>query len=1505
MEKLMMRSALSALTSLCFLSAAGLAVTGLAASPAPSGRADNYEEALAHAAATGRDIVVFQRGSDWNRLAETLYSKVWQSEDFVRELGPGFELVAVDYPETVGGATAKRLAQATDPKLPCPANQLVSVESKEAVAYRPRAADGAFLADPAKNPGQDTLTLTIRAVRGGRVLRLDFLTDTNMPGTGPGRASNGNFAISEVEAECAGKPVTLAAAWGSATEGAWGPWQTIDRITDKGDNLWNALAHLHVRRTLLLSLQSPLPRDAVLTVRILCRTQWGQHIPGCLSAAVLPDDALASDVLAVAAAQLQSARNAKFSWWDRGYCPRIALLDREGRAVAAENKPRLDLTEKTMAARVRELRAVREKRDSLWAEADKGAGPVKAELLRRSLDLLGFANWQGNDNCYAFVHKAIRDADPADESGAVRWLSFGGHGRDGATGMEAVWKALDEKKYEEALALVDKQLADPRNKALDPCRIQRIMLAKFHIYRRWPGHEEQRFDVQREIAALDSTTYLGIGAIGYLGMYRRSQTPMITYGWGPYQVKSGAIAWDLKDTSYFFDHAGPYTVTLSHAGGADTVRVTRIAFLDGASVLATATLATNLAPAGKVEAVLDLQGWRADRKYVLRLEMEAEPGKTNCTGNIGVEPIFVPAPGAPKTPSRAAEKLRPVLGTVDAVLAWQAKLGTDLQAAWSRGGSDLEKRLAKSPLRETVSRYELARACGAPAIAEVARKPGGLELLNGLLNDSEWIEDFLSSGPADRAGALENLRFLSVNATELDVPLYRQLATAMALCVSTNHSRYRLADRFAHIKRAHKDGLLHPEFDRHNVREMRWGIYMPGTARDYQYLLDDRQTPLDDYYGACWAVAYRDPNDYGYSVQGWGYCDPWRWFYGAGLGSRPLVAQRQCGGVCGTLSEYGASAAMAHGIMSCTVGQPGHCAYVIRSGDVWGIGFDVCGPWSTGFSVPGWDGTGYSVAAHVWEPVEADRGRFLSATRVTWLAHALADCARPSIRVLPGLGYRLYLGVGPALPDFAKLTPATTGVAKGFNLAEINSPGDNFALVWEGQIEVSGATGPVRVSTQSDDHSRVHVDGQLAVEANCARQEKILTMATGKHAVRVEFAQGGGSKYLAVGFEGIPSLGPWAAAYDKAMALQPLNYGTWIEYVKALESVTNVPPAAWNALGRAAAKAFAAHPQAGWALADRCFERIAPAMTPAERLAYLLSCHEEMRDEKILYKDFPWGGDLNRHADLIGDPAVAVDYFSRLMSIHHSTNAQNNWCFGQVLSWGQQRFAGNPATASSYAKAMESFFKSQGDAADKGLLSSTVAAGIRKASETGDLALFRQWNSMATAMLPALQPGDVHLNPQQAAAHPALAPFPGEALSREALLQTSSQCQFDRPLSYNKILDPESFGGWFDTNAEDKPWAQVQLAGDSQISGIVLVNRYEYGPEQDEFQWAAPLKVSVSADGKAWTDVASFEKAEPVFRVDLQGKEVRARYVRVERLPGKPQARFHFRNVIVYGKKLY
>lgn len=1372
-------------------------------------RAAHFEESLLRAKASGKDIVVLQRGSDWNRLGEMLYHEVWLKDEFARELGGGFILMTVDLPEQEGARALQGLFSPADGALsdrvkpvpvstpsrrietlaggetPLPANEVTLVESPGGAIFKQRT-DGTWVAE-GPNPVHDILTLKLKTAGGGQVLRLDFPTDPSQPGGGPGRAGNGNFVLTEVEMQSGATPMKLTAAWSNA--GSRDARVAIDGISDQNDKHWSGDGHHHVRRTLLLAMPEPVAAEAELTVRLFCRSPWGFHMPGCLRAAVLPDPGLREDLVQAVEAQLLKAKNSGYSWWDTTYCPRVALLDSEGRAVACENKPRRGLTPATLAARVKELRAVREKRDALWARAESAQGPEQADLLRQGLDVMGFANWAGNANCYRPIHDRIRAADPKDESGAVRWLTFGRDPRDGFQWTEPSWsKALEkpeltDEDFKEALARIDKELKDPRNRIFDHERIQRIMIAKYHLYARWPEHQEHRFDVQREIAALDPDTFWGIGARGELGLRYRSATPMLTYGWAANQVKPGLNAWDMTDTAYFFDHAGPYKIRLKHTGGKDGLQVRRVALLDGATVLAEAKPDAGLSSANaSVEVDLDFKDWRAGRKVTLRVELEAADGQTDSNGAFTVDPLLLPVPPLAAQPA-ATDELSAML-TRGEIAALQHKLGDALMAV-AKDASGKSRVADSADLRASLAQSELIRVCGAEKVAAIAAHDGGAWFLQSFFKDNEWLESFLASGNADWPQALENLYVLHRYGSGWDGPLSQRLATALALQWG-NGLRYRLVDRFRQIQQALRDGLMHISFESLNVREMRRAVPTYGTAKDFQFLLDDRQTRLRDYLGAHGAVRYVSYNVYGVSVQDqWNYIAPWTHFYGTGTGSRPFTAHRQVGGVCGTLSTYAPSVAQVHGIPGMDVGQPGHCAHIIRVGQEWPVGNSVT--WPTTASAPGWDGTGYPTLHRLYEPVVQDRERFMAATRLVWLARLQAE--------------RL-------------------------------------------KIDATGA----------------------------------LTMVdTG-----------------------------WMRTFDQAIAAQPSNYGTWLDYVKMLETVKDLPAATWLDVARRAARDLAVGHEAGWAIVRRCLDKALPRMTPAERLEVLVACNRELRQENwVKPVHFPYDGTLNWQVDRLGDPLLAVEFFGKLLAIHHSPEAVDNWIFGSVLSWGQRRFAGNPATAPTYAKAMEGFFKSQGDTADKNLLTTTIATGIRKASESGDIASYHLWNDMAAQMLPPIKPEDVHFNAAQAAAAPKYMPFPGDLLSKDGMLQTSSACGSDRPLSYSQVLS-DGFGGFFDTNNEEKPWAQVQLPGEGELSGIVLLNRYEYALE---LPWAVPLKVSFSLDGKTWTEVASFDKADMVFRVDLQGKGVKARYVRIERLPGadKTQApgRFHFRNFLVYGRKLY
>jgi hypothetical protein len=1480
---------------------------------APATRARDFTEALERAKTAGSDIVVLQRGSDWNRLGETLNRDVWQTPAFAEALGEGFVLVTVDRPEQAGapalgtgesGAGLERFLTATAAGAKLPDDELVSARAEGGADFKKRA-DGAWLLDDPKgehNPAHDDVVLNLRSRSGGTVLRLDFLPDPSMPNGGAGRAPNGNFALSEVSLTSDGQPLTVSRVWGSSNEPNSSAANVIDGVLDQPNKIWNAGTHTRQPRVLMLALDKPLRPGASLKVTLACRSQWNNHVPACLRAAVIDDAPLATTLGRVAEAQSQAARNAAFTWWDGSRCPRIALTDSEGRGVATFDTPRRDLTPVTLAERVKKMRATRIARDEWLAKAAKAQGPEQAELLRKSLEVLGFANWPGNGNCYKPVHDQIRAADPQDQSGAVRWLGFSNDPKGGVPWAKPAWnealntqggkRALADADYQEALARVDKELADPRNKVLTHENIQRMMVAKFHIYKSWKGHEEDRFRVQGEIAKFDPDTFWGIGARGYVGMYGKSETPYLTYGWKAGQVRAGANTWRMGDTGYFFDHAGSYRIVLSPTGGASTVKVKRLALLDGEKVIAEAKPDAEFgANKPAVSATFDCNAWKPERAYTFVAEIEAAAGQTDCGGRFGIEPLFI----------------EPVDGAIAKVDHFKVErdLRDKLTGVFAKfRESSLEPALKDEAVRRDLARHELLRRCGAETIDRVAASPGGTKFLEAFTGDLEWMESFLANDNAKWSQAIENLRFLHHNGRDLDQPLYRTLATALALAAG-DLNRYRLLDRYHDVIRTHREGLLHASFDRLDTREMRWAVPLEGTTRDYRFLVDTMQQRLGDYLGACWGIAYIDPNVYGYSVQGWGFIDPWTHYYGTGTGDRPFPIHRVVGGVCGTLSGFGSAVTKAHGVMATTVGQPAHCAYVVRVGQEWPTGNDVSGPETNAASV--YEGTGFPTMHRLYEVVHADRSAFMESSRLSWAAHVFLDRRRPMVRVMPGLKYALYNLPGGKVDDMAKLQPVKSGAASGFNLSEVLPANPvNFGVVWEGEVELTG-DGPFMVQVQSDDGSRMTV-GKQVIPCNQAPVE--LKLRAGVHPVKLEYGQAGGNWSLAVNWSGPAAWNAdWSGTYLQAIAAQPISYPLLLETIKTFESADDLPSGTWQKLIGQIAKSYAPYHEAAWALVNRCYGKVAPTLKPAERLALLLECHRHITQANApKYMGYNLAAVLNVQAASLGDPALVASFFEKLLAIHFTPDPTRNRVFGDVLNWGRTYFAAKPDTAAAYAKAVGSFFSARGESVGADRMREQITAGIRAAAEAGDLASWHLWTEMATRFLPPVAPGDVHLNAEQAKAWPKLAGGYGTLLSKDGLLQTSSACQFDRPLSYRAILDGTA-PGWFDTNNEAKPWAQVVLAGEAELSGIVLVNRYEYAPEQEEFQWAAPLKVLVSSDGKTWTEVGGCDKAEAVMNIDFKGKAPRCRYIRLERQApadaSKTPGRFHLRNFLVYGRKLY
>ena len=152
--------------------------------------------------------------------------------------------------------------------------------------------------------------------------------------------------------------------------------------------------------------------------------------------------------------------------------------------------------------------------------------------------------------------------------------------------------------------------------------------------------------------------------------------------------------------------------------------------------------------------------------------------------------------------------------------------------------------------------------------------------------------------------------------------------------------------------------------------------------------------PERDYGGACWMVPYRTYNCFGESVQGPRYYESW-----AAAGEWPKRRYSPIvGGVCGELSKFGSACGNAHGLPSCTAGQPGHCAYTRRLADGrWEIDYSVTYP--TSMHVRFWDNAAWPYVQAYEGTFEGDRERRLGADRMIELAHLAEDRHAPAKEV--------------------------------------------------------------------------------------------------------------------------------------------------------------------------------------------------------------------------------------------------------------------------------------------------------------------------------------------------------------------------------------------------------------------------------------------------------------------------------------------------------------------------
>lgn len=280
---------------------------------------------------------------------------------------------------------------------------------------------------------------------------------------------------------------------------------------------------------------------------------------------------------------------------------------------------------------------------------------------------------------------------------------------------------------------------------------------------------------------------------------------------------------------------------------------------------------------------------------------------------------------AGKSRADQLDKARKELADLEASLPKDAKVPA--AAAWQL-----------KQLRNKVSRLEQESKCG-HSFSESAADEAGSKLMETIADTPEWMNEFAFSGECVRPGmALSILKQIHAKHPKmLKQDMVRKIATATALeYAKSGWNQQDAVERASFYIKAWKQDRLNTVFDDLPMWERRMvcgckGDNPYGSLSSLQWLLENVHIPSNQYTGACWRCDYRLNNIYGDSIHGPLYYAPFE----TGMGDNRAHMTHYVGGVCGSLSHFGAFAALANGVPAMTAGEPGHCAYIVKVGDKW------------------------------------------------------------------------------------------------------------------------------------------------------------------------------------------------------------------------------------------------------------------------------------------------------------------------------------------------------------------------------------------------------------------------------------------------------------------------------------------------------------------------------------------------------------------------------------------
>ncbi len=275
----------------------------------------------------------------------------------------------------------------------------------------------------------------------------------------------------------------------------------------------------------------------------------------------------------------------------------------------------------------------KKRRDEALDLAAKASGPERAKHLGAALDLLGELALQNGRQSHLALLDELKKLDPQDAVGTQRRLTF----NPDQLAEAKLWPLVNEKKNAEALALVDKELQDPRN---NTWLRQHLLGLRFYVFQCQEKLDEAA-EVLRQIIRMDGTTDMAKLARGYLD--NLTQPVVLTEAkWKPEHLRAYFADWRL-DVSGLIREKGSCEIEFKRVDG-ENITVKDVVLMAGNRELAKADvpsggskveLAVSSLPAGQkawLKIAAKGQGWFGSRGDILIREKSSGRGLVRLAG---------------------------------------------------------------------------------------------------------------------------------------------------------------------------------------------------------------------------------------------------------------------------------------------------------------------------------------------------------------------------------------------------------------------------------------------------------------------------------------------------------------------------------------------------------------------------------------------------------------------------------------------------------------------------------------------------------------------------------------------------------------------------------------------------------------------------------------------------------------------------------------------------------